>query len=256
MANIQFSHANGFPAESYNCFLKHLDKHNVSYIQALGTGKHEVKNNWKPLVEELIEHIESSGKAPVVAIGHSLGGVISYMAALKRPDLFSKLIVLDPPFFRPLKRLVIEGLVRINKIDKYPHPANKSKFRRTHFNSKEEAFNYFKDKSLFKKASSDCLTDYVNAGLKEHEQGYILHIPKELEVRIFLTMPLHLPTRKLKMPAYFLYSNQFEAMEEKDLAWVKRKMSFTEFIEIDGSHLFPFEKPKELAQLIEHIIEN
>jgi pimeloyl-ACP methyl ester carboxylesterase len=254
MATIQFSHANGFPAGSYNCFLKHLDKHTVNFIPALGLDKFKVKNNWKPLVDELIINIEASENKPVVAVGHSLGGVVSYMAAQQRPDLFSHIILLDPPFFRPLKRWVIEALIFMNKLDKYPHPANKSKFRRTQFSSRDEAYSYFKNKALFKHASPECLTDYITHGLTEHKQGYVLKIPREIEVRIFLTMPLILPTRKLKIPAHFLYSNQFEAMEPKDLKWVKRRMPFFEFIEIEGSHLFPFEKPSELANLIDKII--
>ncbi|MCK5538307.1 MAG: alpha/beta hydrolase [Bacteroidales bacterium] len=256
MAKIQFSHANGFPAESYNCFLKHLDAEQVNFVSAFGLNDYKITSNWKPLINELIESIESSFNEPIVGLGHSLGGIITYLAAQKRPDLFSQIIVLDPPFFRPLKRFIIELMVQTKTLKKFPHPANKTKFRRTKFKSGDEAFDYFKNKALFKETKDECLGNYVTAGLKEEENGMVLEIPRDLEYLIFITMPLYIPTRKLKFPASFVYSNEFQTMEKRDVNWVQRRMSFFDFIEMDGSHLFPFEKPKETADLINSLIKN
>jgi pimeloyl-ACP methyl ester carboxylesterase len=254
MINIQFSHANGFPSESYTCFFKHLNVDKLNYIPAFGLNDYKVDKNWKPLVDELIESIETNFTEPIVGLGHSLGGFLTYLAAQKRPDLFSKIIILDPPFFRPIKRLVIESLVKTNLLEKFPHPANKTKYRRTEFKSEEEAFNYFKDKALFKGSKPECLSNYVNAGLVAKSDGLILKIPRELEYRLFITMPFIFPTKKLKIPSHFIYSNRYEVMQPKDMKWVKRAMPFFNFIEMDGSHLFPFEKPEELAEMINKLI--
>jgi len=256
MINLQFSHANGFPAPSYHCMLQNIKADKINYVQAFGLGDYNIKNNWQPLVDELIASIEANFAEPVVGLGHSLGAVLTLKAAYKRPDLFQHLILMEPPLFTPLKRWVVAGLVALNMLEKMPHPANKSKLRRTHFESKEQALAYFKPKGLFRNTKEDCLKNYVEYGLKESPNGGVeLFIPRPLEYKIFVTMPLSIPTKKLKVPVDFLYSNKFEAMSPKDFKWVKRTFSHFNFIEMDGGHIFPFEMPEQTAEIINKIIQ-
>ena len=255
MKNIQFSHANGFPAQSYNCMLKYLKADKINYIPAFGLNRYTVKRNWQPLVDELIENIEQNFSEPVIGVGHSLGAVLSLLAAHQRSDLFKRLILMDPPIFTPLKRWVVAGLVAANMLEKMPHPANKSKTRRTHFESREEAFEYFKAKALFMNTQEECLQNYVEYGLKPSDNGgYELFIPRPIEYKIFITMPLFIPGKKLPFPVDMLYSTKFEAMSAHDFKWVQKKFSYIRFTPMNASHIFPFEMPEETAVIINKII--
>jgi len=63
---------------------------------------------------------------PVVGVGHSLGGVLTLMAAAKKPALFQNIIILDPPLFSSQNRLLISILRAIN-IEDWVSPSGKSK---------------------------------------------------------------------------------------------------------------------------------
>lgn len=42
---------------------------------------------------------------PLACFGHSMGGALLYIVAVQRPDLFTRLVIFDPPMFHPAKRL-------------------------------------------------------------------------------------------------------------------------------------------------------
>ena len=101
LAPIHFAHANGFPAQSYQYFLEQLHPHPVSYVNVLGEGEYRLRypwDGWSLFGKEIVEAIERQHDEPVIGLGHSLGGVAVFHAARMRPDLFRKVIILDPPF--------------------------------------------------------------------------------------------------------------------------------------------------------------
>jgi len=51
--------------------------------------------NWQNHADDLIEAIETRYQQPVIGMGHSIGGTVTALAALKRPDLFTKLVLID-----------------------------------------------------------------------------------------------------------------------------------------------------------------
>ena len=255
MTNIQFSHANGFPSKSYLCVFKYITDSSINYVNTFGLDpKYKVTNNWQPMVDELIDSIEKFSTEPVVAIGHSLGGILTLFAAQKRPELFKALIFMDPPFFRFIKRKLLYYSDRTNLIDKLPVPSVKTKIRKSNFSSKEFAIDYFASKKLFKDFERACIQSYVNEGLIQHEDHYSLKIPRELEYLIFRKIPHRYGNTKLKMPSFFIYADKQDVIEEADLKVLKKKFKNTTFIPFAGSHMFPFEQPKETGKLINKII--
>ena len=57
--------------------------------------------------KELINSIERNYKEPIVGIGHSFGAAVTFLAAASRPDLFERVILLDPTIFSAKKRMAI-----------------------------------------------------------------------------------------------------------------------------------------------------
>src|SRR5437667_132429 len=85
---LHFAHANSYPAGTYRVFFQYL-RQNYE-VQALDMHAHNPKYpvtyGWHALVQELIEDLIARYNEPVVLVGHSLGGMLSMMAAKARPD--------------------------------------------------------------------------------------------------------------------------------------------------------------------------
>ncbi|MFT5816136.1 MAG: pimeloyl-ACP methyl ester carboxylesterase, partial [Psychroserpens sp.] len=91
---INFVHANGFPAGSYRTFLS-LFSNDYSTIALEQYGHDDcypIHNNWQFLVNELVNFIKKQDQK-VICVGHSFGGVISFMAACQHPELFRGVVM-------------------------------------------------------------------------------------------------------------------------------------------------------------------
>jgi pimeloyl-ACP methyl ester carboxylesterase len=97
---INFVHANGFPAGSYRTFLSLFsnDYSTIALEQYGHDHNYPIHNNWQFLVNELVSFVKKQDEK-VICIGHSFGGVISFMAACQHPELFRGVVMLDPPVF-------------------------------------------------------------------------------------------------------------------------------------------------------------
>jgi pimeloyl-ACP methyl ester carboxylesterase len=101
---LHFAHGNGFPSPCYRQMLMPLEaEFDCCYIDKIGHAKaFPINDNWHTLVDELRESIRlQSNNQPVVAVGHSLGGVLSILAALKEPALFRAVVLLYLIRFKP-----------------------------------------------------------------------------------------------------------------------------------------------------------
>ncbi|OWY19958.1 alpha/beta hydrolase [Sphingobacteriales bacterium UPWRP_1] len=253
MTTLWFSHANGFPASCYRQFFNYFpqSEYRVLFIDKTAHGNYPPSHGWTALRNELIHGIETANAGKVVGVGHSMGGVITLLAALKRPDLFSRIILLDPPLFGRRKQWFMRT-VRLLRLNRYIPPANKARKRRTHFNSKTEALEYFRHKPLFRNFTPDSLNNYVEYGLMPvpDSPGFELAFSAQTEYRLFCTTPVSYPKKRLTVPAHLIYANSYEVLWQNDLAWVKARFPEMELTCFSGGHLFPFEQPEAAANMV------
>ena len=97
---IHFAHANGVPAQVYQKLFDALsDQFDVIYVPLIGTDqRYPVDNHWESMTQQVIDSIvQKANGRKVIGIGHSLGAVLTFKAALKRPDLFERVLMMDPP---------------------------------------------------------------------------------------------------------------------------------------------------------------
>ena len=96
---LHFSHANGFPASTYRTIFAELaDDYELRYIERIGHDRrYPVTRDWPHLVEQLLDDIGSRYERPVWLVGHSLGGYLSLMAALKKPQWVRGVVMIDSP---------------------------------------------------------------------------------------------------------------------------------------------------------------
>lgn len=181
---IHFAHANGVPSLVYQKLFDLLkDEYEVIYVPLLGTDKrYPIDNHWESLTNQVIDSIVRQAKGrPVIGLGHSLGSVLTFQAALKRPELFSQVIMLDPPLIMGKDgfALHVAKLLKLKAVDRMS-PAALSLRRRDHWDSREQAAELLRPKGFYKDFDADCFQAYIDYALTEDKVrgGVELTIPK------------------------------------------------------------------------------
>ena len=255
---VHFAHGNGFPSLCYKQMLDHLkERFDYCYIDRVGhTSKYPVTENWQYLVQEVLDSIKSQSSEPVIAIGHSLGGVLSFRAAIEDPSVFKALILLDSPIIGPFKSKILRISKALGMID-HITPAFRTKGRRQSWPSREHAIEYLKDRELFMHFTPACLEDYIDYGLQKNENGYSLRFNRQIEYQIYRTIPhiLHRYAGKLKVPAAIIYGSKSNVIDQTDLYYMEKHYDMQSY-GIKGTHMFPMEHPKISAQLIIKAVDN
>lgn len=255
--NLHFCHANGFPARSYDIMLSRLsEQFNVRFLEMHGhQPQYPVSNNWPYLVDELIDEIKMRHQQPIIGIGHSMGGVLIFLAAQKKPELFKHIILLDPPLLDSITSSIIGLAKRFKFIDKIT-PAGRTEGRLEVFDSYEHAFDYFSGKSLFKQADPRCVRDYICHGTEPVGNGLKLKYAVDTEVAIYRTLPSNIRLNDSAIPVAttLLYGQRSDVVRPALIRKLKNKHAIN-VMEVSGGHLFPLELPVQTADHIRAIIE-
>ncbi|CUA85984.1 Pimeloyl-ACP methyl ester carboxylesterase [Gulbenkiania indica] len=250
---IHFAHANSFPASVYRRMLEGLaTRYRVGYLDTIGHDPaYPVTDCWPHLVDESIHYIERHYDRPVVAVGHSLGGYLMTYAALRRPELFRALVVLDSPLMGPFRSRAIWLAKRLGFIDRITPGGNTLK-RRDRWASVEMVREYFARKPMFARFHPDCLSDYALQGTEPlAEGGRRLKFRPEVEYAIYRGLPHDLPRYRgqLKVPGLFIAGTATDVVRPDDLNFIAKHFGLR-IVHQPGTHLFPLEQPDETARRI------
>ncbi|MCL5272348.1 MAG: alpha/beta hydrolase [Gammaproteobacteria bacterium] len=253
---IHFAHGNGFPSLCYKQFLNVMEEQfDLCYVERIGHNPaYPVTENWHDLVGEVIASIQSQAQKPVIAVGHSLGGVLSLLAAIERPDLFKAVVLLDSPLIGPFKSNMVRLAKTLGIIDKVT-PAFKTKGRRVHWQNHDQLLRYLRTRELFKTFTDQCLNDYITYGLDLKEDGYHLRFDRNIEYQIYRTIPHVIPGYKgmLSVPAALIYGDKSTVVDRMDLRYMKSHFNIKSF-KTKGTHLFPMEHPESVAKQVIDVI--
>lgn len=253
---LHFSHANGFPAGSYNTLFSYLsDDFELGTIDRLGhDANYPVTNNWGFLLKQLIDYFEQHYDRPVYAVGHSLGGLLSLMLANQRPDLVKGLIMLDSPLLTSFEARSLFLLKRLGLIDRVT-PAARTLGRQEEWESLSDVADYFRQRKLFRSFDERCLMDYVERGTQALSTGRRrLHFNAATEIKIYRTIPDNLhKTQTLSMPSAVVGGKYSDVLKQHHGRRMKRKLGM-KVDWVEGGHMFPLEKPQLTASLIKRYI--
>jgi pimeloyl-ACP methyl ester carboxylesterase len=252
---IHFAHANGFPARTYSRLFSYLaDDFEIGYLERHGHDpRFPVSDGWPHLAAELEAEIEKRYSRPVIGVGHSLGGILHFLTAVRRPELYERVILLDAPIISRWSSHSLRILKLTRLIDRYS-PSQMTRFRRNLWGSKDEALAHFRKKPKFAAFDEQILRDYIEYGTIETDKGVELFFSPRVEAKIYRTLPHHLPKfrGRLKVPAAYLGGTHSREGELARLSFMKKHFPL-EFETIEGSHLFPFEAPKLTAEKIKQL---
>lgn len=254
---LHFAHGNGFPALCYKQLLDRLETgFDYCYIDRIGHNPlYPVGENWHNLVAEIIASIKSQTAKQVIGLGHSLGGVLTLLAAIEEPALFKAVIMLDSPLIGPFKSNMVRLAKGLGVIDRIT-PAFRTKGRRVYWQNKEQLIEYLKTRQLFKTFSDDCLNDYITYGLEHQGDGYYLRFNSHIEYQIYRTIPHIIPKlqRQLVVPTALIYGDKSTVVDKMDRRYMRSSFGIKTF-KIKGTHLFPLEYPTLVADQVFSILD-
>ncbi len=176
---LHFYHANGFPVSMYLPWMTELTRDfRVMGLNLRGQdGLSEGISDWHRVAMDLAEFLEARGVDPVIGVGHSIGAVATMLCAARRPDLFSRIVLLDPPLF-PQRWVTLFRWAKLFGQKKRFPPAVRARRRRNGWKDKQEALDYFRGKGMFEGWREEYLRAYVTYGLKpDPDHGTVLVCP-------------------------------------------------------------------------------
>jgi pimeloyl-ACP methyl ester carboxylesterase len=265
---VIFSHGNSFPASTYGVMLRQLEARGFA-VKAVEKFGHDpaypVTSNWPHLVQQLADfstqHVKESGQA-VFLLGHSLGGFLSMMCAARHPELGGKavrgVVLLDAPLIGGWRATGLSLAKRTSLVGSMS-PGVVSSKRKHEWPAMDDVFTHFRSKKVFASWNEDVLRDYIEHGTHDAGGQRALSFDRGVETAIYNTLPDNLDTlikrHPLKCPVAFIGGRQSREMKRAGMA-LTEKVTKGRIMMLDGSHLFPMEKPVAAAAAIEAALLN
>ncbi len=260
---LHFTHANGYTPAAYTPLIETLTPRYRVFSMLLrplwpehAQGPNGVKD-WSPLADDLITFLDQLGEKNVIGVGHSIGGVITLLAALRRPELFRAVVMIDPVLFPPgflLAWTVIDKL----GLTRHIHPLIATTLRRQRvFESTDAMYDSYRRKAVFSRIDDHNLRMCVEALVRPRSDGQVeLIYSPEWEARLYLVGPqvdwqLWKELHTLRPPALIVRGGDVEPGWPDGMGAVKKRLPHAEIRTVHGAgHLVPLEKPSVVGAVI------
>lgn len=255
---MHFYGGNGFAAGVYEPLLTLLNER-FDLLSLAMRGYWPDKPTAKILTREedadvLIEFLEQTCDQPVIGVGHSQGATATAMAAAKRPDLFSKLYLIEPVTFTKSQKIIYDLLPAKMKIGREPFKSTLTK--QSNWESVQDYYQYLRAHRAFKRISDEHLFIFANNSLQpDSTGGYCLLFSPEQELANYFGTPYIngalKSLNKLKLPYTLIVGKPTIFISEKvrkiwqDMVPNERMITLPDY-----GHLLPMEAPEQCAEII------
>ncbi|RRD58911.1 alpha/beta hydrolase [Comamonadaceae bacterium OH2545_COT-014] len=258
MPTLFFSHANSFPASTYRVILDSLRARGFE-VRAIEKYGHDpaypVTDNWPHLVRQLADFARQHGasREPAFLVGHSMGGLLSLMCAAQHPELARGVLMLDSPVLGGWRAGAL-GVTKRTPLMRRLSPSAISRKRRNAWETREAVFEHFRTKKPFARWDAQVLHDYVDHGVFSDGGGWQLAFSREVESAIYDGLPHNLGAllrrHPLRCPVVFVGGLQSAEMKRMGME-TSARLARGRVTMMDGTHLFPMERPLATAAAIE-----
>ncbi len=260
--SMQFIHANAYTPECYHTLLDPLKEHYQVQLyrqRPLWPDESpEQLKNWNLFADDLINMMDQHGDSKVIGIGHSLGGIATWLASIKRPDLFSQVILIDPVVL-PYWISVMSSLAPIALMSKMNPIIKIAMNRRTEWKDRHEARQHLGSKKVFQRFHPAVFDDFLKYGLKEKADGSLtLSYSREWEAQVYSTGPNMWKIMKQNaVPIHIIKAQYSDVITAKTWEKLEARVPMASFYEMPNvGHLIPFEKPLLLAEHIREVLRS
>ncbi|MFM8553523.1 MAG: alpha/beta fold hydrolase [Acidimicrobiales bacterium] len=256
---VLLSHATGFHAHCFEPMAAVLSPtHRCMGLDHRGYGDSENIDpagvEWTPYGNDALaaaRHLSAaSGGAPVVGVGHSMGGASLLMAALREPQLFRALFVFEPIVFPP-------------PVDDGPRPASPlpagARKRRAVFASFDEALENFTAKPPMSSFHPVARAAYVRHGFAPLPDGSVtLKCLPDHEARTYETgatsgMFDRLP--EVATPTWVMAGAPAPYQPSSFAATVAERLPDSTYVQWDEmGHFGPLEHPETIATFVQRTV--
>jgi lipase len=244
-------HATGFHAHLWDPIARRLAaRFHVVALDLRGHGdspKPESGYHWDVLIDDVTAMLDALGFRDVVAAGHSLGATTIAGAAVARPDLFARLVLLDVILFPREFRGLTE--------DENPM-ARAARKRREIWDSREQMFESWTGRPPFDTWRKEVLRLYIDHGTDPLGDGTVrLKCPGRIEAQIFgmaSDYDAWGSLDRLSQPTLLVRGARSDTFSERDAEEALRRLPNGQLLTMNGTtHFIPMEAPDEVAEAIE-----
>ncbi|QCI63725.1 alpha/beta fold hydrolase [Phreatobacter stygius] len=263
--DLLFLHATGFNAQTYAPLLDPLsDRYAIMALDQRGHGFSDLPTDpqgivdWMPYARDLmavLDQLVPAGGKPLVVAGHSMGAIVSLLAAVARPRAVRGLVLLDPVMMSPLLRLATYTPWGRAKFKNFSLAVGAAK-RRAVFGSKQEAVDTYRTRKAFMSWQPGFLEAYVDGGFVADAEGVHLACAPIWESATFSSHRHNSwgALKRTRMPVHLMaaaHGSTVTGGVEK----VRRAAPQVATEVVAGtSHFFPMERPDHVRAALEAML--
>ena len=258
---VHVLHGNGFCASTlwpaaqllsadWNLFLTDVPGHGGS-----AQPDHKMPD-WQAMAARIGDALERRWPEPVLGVGHSMGGVLTLLLAAARPQLFSRIVLLDPVLFSP-EILLFQQLARKSGLWKRTALVKNVAARRREWPDADSMMADLQRKKLYRQWQPEALQAFIAGGTHTTASGLALNCDPAWEASIFGSYPRGLwhAVHSIQVPVDILVASDsypFIARAAKRAAAANPNIRWQS---VAGSHCFPMEQPQLCATLVQELLQ-
>jgi pimeloyl-ACP methyl ester carboxylesterase len=266
---LTFIHANGYPLDVYKTLLTPLlQDYRVAGIELRpfwGKMDPNEVQDWRIFRDDYLEFLrDDKGKwlkidaeNKVIALGHSIGAMTSLLAAIKCPELFKALILLEPVLFPRWYGLLMRLAAPTRAVRRYHPLIQQTLQRKTNFPGRQAMFANYRKKARFQRITDDILMSYVEGLSRDLPDGTVtLRYQPEWEARIYETAGITdrfvwRGMNRVKCPVLIIRGEESDTFRRSVFKDMVSRLHHCRGITIDGAgHLAPLEEPARISEWI------
>jgi len=268
---FHFLHGNGFCGRTLEPLAKALGAASDHYMftdlpghgAAAGESSREsggesyfsVQPDWNAMADAVADSIARRATTPVTAIGHSMGGVVTLLAAARCPELFSEVVLLDPVLFGA-EVLLYQRLMRKTGLWQRTGLVKSVSARRASWPDKQSLAEDLRRKSLYRSWSDEAFDAFVEYGTSDRDGCRTLACAPQWEASIFGSYPRGLwrAVRTVDVPVGIIVASESYPFIRPAVKRAVRKNSNIRQFDYEGGHCFPMDAPEHAAGVINGVI--
>ena len=260
---IIFFHATGLNLETYNNFFEELfnqfeGKRTLIAYDQRGHGKSKAEANpsklfsWDQYADDAVLILKALEIKKASFIGHSMGAIVA--AEICRRNMFEveNLALMDPVLLYNPKTAFFSSIRQKFNMWRSPTIAHYAAKRRSVFKNLEEAKSHYAGRSIFASWPETSIEDYLIGGLENHNDSMKLSCDPTWEAKTFETVSLnsYRTLKNIKVPVLILKASMNSTIPNVGLNYLAKNEKIKLF-EVEGTHFFLIEKPKEIVKKIQ-----